>query len=137
MRGNPFVEDTVGGKLYDRTLIRRLLRYVKPHKKLIFLAMFFMLITAGVELLIPYITKQGIDKYLAKLYQIYNAPAEVNSELVGSTADSTDFIPAGADTTLLVRKAALDSMDPTRRNQLEENGDLSRETYYLFPADRY
>ena len=137
MRGNPFVEDTVGGKLYDRTLIRRLLRYVKPHKKLIFLAMFFMLITAGVELLIPYITKQGIDKYLAKLYQIYNAPAEVSAELAGSTADSTDFIPAGTDTTLLVRKAALDNMDRTRRQRLEEEGELSRQTYYLFPADRY
>ena len=137
MHGNPFVEDTVGGKLYDRTLIRRLLRYVRPHKKLIFLAMFFMLITAGVELLIPYVTKQGIDKYLAKLYQIYTAPAEVCTELEGSSADSTDFILAGADTTILVRKAALDSMDPSSRYQMEEDGKLSRETYYLFPEDSY
>ncbi|MCK5065429.1 MAG: hypothetical protein KAQ97_09105, partial [Candidatus Fermentibacteraceae bacterium] len=75
MHDSPFVEDSVGGKLYDRTLIRRLLHYVRPHRKLIFLAMFFMIITACVELLIPYITKQAIDKYLAKLYQVYTAPA--------------------------------------------------------------
>ena len=43
MHGNPFVEDTVAGKVYDGRLIKRLLKYVKPHRKLIFLAMFFML----------------------------------------------------------------------------------------------
>jgi ATP-binding cassette, subfamily B, multidrug efflux pump len=137
MRGNPFVEDSVGGKLYDRTLIRRLLRYVKPHRRLIFLAMFFMLVTAGVELIIPYITKQGIDNYLAKLYQVYSAPEDVCSALVESSQDTTDFIPVSADTLLLVRKAALDRMDPAGRLRMEEDGNLSRETYYLFPQDRY
>lgn len=137
MRGNPFVEDAVGGKLYDRTLVRRLLHYVKPHRKLIFLAMFFMLITAGVELLIPYITKQGIDNYLAKLYQIYTAPSEVCSGFLEAAEDSVDFLPLGSDTTLLVRKAALDRMDPARRIEMEEQGELTRQTYYLFPGDRF
>lgn len=136
MHGNPFVEDTVGGKLYDRTLVRRLLHYVRPHRKLIFLAMFFMLVTAGVELLIPYITKQGIDMYLAKLYQIYTAPDEVCSGFVEYSPDSSDFIPISPDT-LLVRKAALDRMDPSDRTQMESGGDLTSETYYLFPSDRF
>jgi len=137
MHGNPFVEDSVGGKLYDRTLIRRLLRYVKPHRRLIFMAMFFMLVTAGVELIIPYVTKQGIDNYLAKLYQVYSAPEDVCSALIESSQDTTDFLPASTDTVLLVRKAALDRMDPAERVQMEDEGDLSRETYYLFPEDRY
>ncbi len=137
MRGNSFAEDEVGGKLYDRTLVRRLLHYVRPHRKLIFLAMFFMIITACVELLIPYLTKQGIDNYLAKLYQIYTAPADVCSELVAASPDSLDFMPLAMDTTILVRKAALDSMDPAGRLQMEQAGELSRQTYYLFPGDRF
>lgn len=137
MRGNPFVEDAVGGKLYDRTLVRRLLHYVKPHRKLVFMAMFFMFVTAGVELLVPYITKQGIDNYLAKLYQIYNAPAEVCAQLVEQSPEPADFIPLEADTTILVRKAALDGMDPSERMQMEEDGSLLRATYYLFPGDRF
>ncbi|MBN2587136.1 MAG: ABC transporter ATP-binding protein [Candidatus Fermentibacteraceae bacterium] len=137
MRNNSFAEDEVGGKLYDRTLVRRLLRYVKPHRKLIFLAMFFMIITACVELLIPYLTKQGIDNYLAKLYQIYTAPADVCYELVAASPDSLDFMPLAVDTTILVRKAALDRMDPAGRVQMERDGELSRETYYLFPGDRF
>ena len=87
MHDSPFVEDSVGGKLYDRTLIRRLLHYVRPHRKLIFLAMFFMIITACVELLIPYITKQAIDKYLAKLYQVYTAPANICEDLLKSAVE--------------------------------------------------
>jgi ATP-binding cassette subfamily B protein/subfamily B ATP-binding cassette protein MsbA len=137
MHGSPFVEDAAGGKLYDRDLIRRLLRYVKPHRRLIFLAMFFMIVTAGIELLIPYITKVGIDNYLAKLYQIYSAPASVCTGFVESSQDTTDFIPVSADTLLLVRKSALDRMDPSERVEMEEEGNLSRETYYLFPEDRY
>ncbi len=136
MHDSPFVEDSVGGKLYDRTLIRRLLHYVRPHRKLIFLAMFFMIITACVELLIPYITKQAIDKYLAKLYQVYTAPANICEDLLESSLDSTAFIAISPDT-LLVRKAALDRMDPSERTTMEQQGDLNKETCYLFPEDRY
>ena len=136
MHGSPFVEDTAGGKLYDRTLIRRLLHYVRPHRKLIFLAMFFMTVTACVELVIPYITKQAIDKYLAKLYQVYTAPADVCEYLLESSSDSTGFIAISPDT-LLVRKATLDRMDPAERTAMEQQGTFDRETCYLFPEDRY
>ncbi len=136
MHGSPFVEDSAGGKLYDRTLIRRLLHYVRPHRKLIFLAMFFMIVTACVELIIPYITKQAIDKYLAKLYQVYAAPSEVCENLLESSSDSTGFIAISPDT-LLVRKATLDRMDPAERTAMEQQGTLDRETCYLFPEDRY
>ena len=136
MRGNPFVEDSAGGKLYDRKLIRRLLRYVKPHRRLIFLAMFFMLLTACVELIIPYITKQGIDMYLAKLYQVYEAPPEVCDEFTSILPDSTDLMTLAPDS-MLVRKAALDRMDPTQRLAMESEGTLFAETFYLFPGDRF
>ncbi len=136
MHGSPFVEDSAGGKLYDRTLIRRLLHYVRPHRKLIFLAMFFMIVTACVELIIPYITKQAIDKYLAKLYQVYTAPSEVCEDLLESSSDSTGFIAISPDT-LLVRKATLDRMDPAERTAMERQGTLDKETCYLFPEDRY
>lgn len=137
MHGSPFVEDVAGGKLYDRTLIKRLLHYARPHKRLIFLAMFFMIITACVELLIPYVTKQAIDKYMAKLYQIYSAPEAVCTEFIELSQDTTDFIPVSADTLLLVRKAALDRMDPAERVEMENEGTLSKKTYYLFPGDRH
>ncbi len=131
-----FADDTIEGKGYDSRLIKRLLHYVRPHKKLIFLAMFFMLISSGVELLLPYITKQGIDKYLARLYQVYtDSPTACDSIMSLEPADG-DFIYLTTDT-LLIRKSSMDGMDPATRHVLTTGGHLQPETFYLFPADNY
>ncbi len=131
-----FADDTIEGKGYDSRLIKRLLHYVRPHKKLIFLAMFFMLISSGVELLLPYITKQGIDQYLARLYQVYtDSPAACDSLMLLEPADG-DFIDLTADT-LLIRKSSMDGMDPATRHILSTGGHLQPETFYLFPAENY
>ena len=95
-----------------------------------------MLLTACVELIIPYITKQGIDLYLAKLYQVYEAPPEVCDEFASAFPDSTDLMQLAPDS-VLVRKAALDKMDPAERRSVESEGTLYPGTFYLFPGDRF
>ncbi len=131
-----FADDTIEGKGYDSKLIKRLLHYVGPHRKLIFLALFFMLISSSVELLLPYITKQGIDKYLARLYQVYtDTPAACDSLLLLEPAEG-DFIFLAADS-LLIRKASMDGMDPAATHLLVAGGHLLPETYYQFPAEEY
>ena len=134
--GGYFQSDDFEGKVYDARLVRRLLRYVKAHRRLVFLAVLFMALSTGVELAIPYLTKEGIDRYLAKLYQTYTAPESVADTLLDSGPDDRDFI-AGTGDTLLVRKAALDGMDAGRRMELMDAGELDRKTYYLFPAGAY
>ena len=136
MSGDPFVEDAVLGKVYDGKLVRRLLRYVKPHRKLVYLAMLFMLLSTVVELLIPYITKTGIDRYLAKLYQVYTSEPSVCASLLASDPEGRDFLPVDS-ATVLIRKAALDGMDPARSTEISTTGTLRPETYYLFPAEDY
>ena len=134
--GSPFADDSIEGKGYDSKLIKRLLHYVGPHRKLIFLAMFFMLISSSVELLLPYVTKQGIDKYLARLYQVFtDTPSACDSLMSLEPADG-DFIFLASDT-LLIRKASMDGMDPAATHLLATGGHLMPETFYLFPADRY
>ena len=131
-----FADDTIEGKGYDSKLVKRLLHYVKPHRKLIFLAMFFMLISSGVELLLPYITKQGIDKYLARLYQVYTDTPVACDSLSNLEPAEGDFVFLSADS-LLIRKASMDGMDPAVTYLISSGGHLAQETYYLFPADRY
>ncbi len=131
-----FADDSIEGKGYDSKLIKRLLHYVGPHRKLIFLAMFFMLISSSVELLLPYVTKTGIDKYLARLYQVYtDTPSACDSLMALSPADG-DFIFLASDT-LLIRKASMDGMDPATTHVLVTGGHLLPETFYLFPAEQY
>jgi ATP-binding cassette subfamily B protein/subfamily B ATP-binding cassette protein MsbA len=126
--------DVIDGKAYDSKLVRRLLGFVKPHIRLILLAMLFMAITTSVDLMVPYVSKIGIDRYLARLYQVYEAPPGACDSLMALSPGEGDFVRVGP-ASVLVRKASLEQLDPAYRVILTESGRLQPETYYRFPAE--
>jgi len=126
--------DLIDGRAYDSRLVRRLLGFVRPHMKLVLLAMLFMTVTTGVDLMVPYVSKIGIDRYLARLYQVYEAPEAACDSLMQLEPRQGDFIRV-TPTRILVRKAALESLDPAERVSLSGGTRLGAETYYLFPAE--
>ncbi len=132
-RGNPFMDDALEGKAYDGVLVKRLLGFVKPHRKLIFIALALMLVSSAVDLLLPYITKTAIDRYLAKLYHIYSGTPALCDSVAALGRSEGDFIRVNPDT-VLVRKAFLDRRDPGLARLLRDPG-LTRDTYYVFGAD--
>ena len=62
MHKSPFTPDELEGKAYDGALMRRLLVYVVPHKRLVILAALFMAVSTCLELAIPYLAKEAIDR---------------------------------------------------------------------------
>ncbi|MBN1434878.1 ABC transporter ATP-binding protein [Candidatus Fermentibacterales bacterium] len=132
--GSPFSSDYVDGKAYDARMVRRLLRYVTPHRKLIFLAMLFMLVSTLLELALPYISKVGIDRYLARLYQVFDTTSAVADSVIAMDPAGSDFLPLDRGS-VLIRKAALEDLDRESREALVASGTLHPETYYLFPAE--
>jgi len=54
-------EDEITGKGYDHRLMRRLVRYIYPYKKKVFLSFLLLLCVAMMELAGPYLTKVAID----------------------------------------------------------------------------
>ncbi len=63
-------EDRISGKIYDWQLFKRLLRYGLPFWYLIVIAVFMIIMAAGLDILGPYITKIAVDQYiLPKDYQ--------------------------------------------------------------------
>lgn len=134
--GSPFTDDAMEGKAYDGAMVKRLMQYVKPHRKLVFLALLFMLVSSAVDLLLPYITKTAIDRYLAKLYQVYNAEPAACDSVASLASDPGDFIRVSPDT-LLVRKAALDGLDPDVSHDVRGDARLLPETYYIFGAEDF
>lgn len=59
-----FFEDEILGKVYDSRLMKRLLVYLKPYKKEVAVSFVLILLSAGVRLLSPYLTKIAIDQYI-------------------------------------------------------------------------
>ncbi len=60
-----FQEDEILGKAYDARLMKRLLRYIKPYKWYVILAIVLNIIIAALGPVRPYLTKIAVDDYLA------------------------------------------------------------------------
>jgi ATP-binding cassette, subfamily B, multidrug efflux pump len=59
-------EEEVLGKAYDGRLMRRLLRYLRPYKWHVVVALAAIILKSAADVLGPFLTKIAIDKYLAK-----------------------------------------------------------------------
>lgn len=63
------------GAAYDAALMRRLLTYVKPYKKLFAVCLVLILFITAFELAMPYITKIAIDRFILLPQGIVRLPA--------------------------------------------------------------
>ena len=52
------------GKPYDLKLMARLGKFLRPYWALMGLSLLFVLIMAALDLLIPYLTKEAIDRHI-------------------------------------------------------------------------
>jgi ATP-binding cassette subfamily B protein/subfamily B ATP-binding cassette protein MsbA len=57
-------EEKKSRKTYDIKIIKWLFSFTLPYRKFMAFSLVFMLITAGLELLIPYLTKIAVDSYI-------------------------------------------------------------------------
>src|SRR5260370_41249924 len=58
-------EEEILGKAYDSRLMRRLLTYLRPYRWQVVIALLSILFKAFADVLGPYLTKVGIDRYLS------------------------------------------------------------------------
>lgn len=73
-----FDEDEVQGKPYDRTLMKRILGYLKPYRGLVAISIVLLLLVSVFQLAPPYLTKIAIDRYLSPA-----SPLELGARYAG------------------------------------------------------
>ena len=59
-----YMEEGKLGKAYDLRLMARLSTFIKPYRGLVGLSLILVLIMAAFDLVIPYLTKEAIDRYI-------------------------------------------------------------------------
>ena len=59
-----FDDDEVLDRSYDRTLMRRILTYLKPYRGLVVLSIVLLLLVSFFQLVPPYLSKIAIDRYI-------------------------------------------------------------------------
>jgi ATP-binding cassette subfamily B protein len=62
-------EEEVLGKAYDSRLMRRILRYLRPYRWQVTVALVSIVLKAGADVLGPFLTMVAIDRYLAPTHE--------------------------------------------------------------------
>jgi len=57
-------EDQIQGKIYDKVLFTRLIKYLKPYKLLVTISFVLLLLITGTNLLSPVITQRAVDRVI-------------------------------------------------------------------------
>lgn len=61
-----FENDQLEEKLYDKKVSSFLLKYIMKYKKYVFISLFLIIIITSVSLIVPYISKVFLDRYVIK-----------------------------------------------------------------------
>jgi ABC-type multidrug transport system fused ATPase/permease subunit len=128
-----YMEEGKLGKPYDLKLMARLGGFLRPYWRLMVLSLLFVLIIAGLDLIIPYLTKEAIDRYIVV------AAREVVLKGDGSPEErrfldqyGPKFIPEKEKGKYLLPPEALRSMDRKEITLFQKYGLLTENRYYLF-----
>jgi len=128
-----YMEEGKLGKPYDLKLMVRLGSFLGPYWALIILSLFFVLIMGALDLVIPYLTKEAIDRY------IVTSAREVILIRDGSPEEKRllqqfqkDLIPMKKEGRFLLPPEVLRSMDRRELARFQKMGLLSENRYYLF-----
>jgi len=128
-----YMEEGKLGKPYDLKLMVRLGAFIRPYWALMVLSLLFVLIMAVLDLLIPYLTKEAIDRY------IVTSAREVVLREDGSPEEQRlwirygkALIPKKEKGKFLLPPEVLRSMDRKEMALFQKSGLLSENKYYLF-----
>jgi ATP-binding cassette subfamily B protein/subfamily B ATP-binding cassette protein MsbA len=85
--------DEIKKNILDRRLIANLLNYLKPYLWMVILSLFVLFVIAGIELVLPLITKSALDDFIIPNKQIYTTNSQENRlQLEEILADDSYFI---------------------------------------------
>ena len=132
-----YMEEGKLGKPYDLKLMARLAGFLRPYRSLMSLSLLFVLIMAGLDLVIPYLTKEAIDRYIVV------AAREVILREDGSPEEhhfwnryGQVLIPKKEKGKFLLPPDVLRSMDRKEMSGFQKSGHLTENRYYLFVPER-
>lgn len=123
-----------GKKTYDLKIIKWLYGFTGPHRTFMFLALVFMIITAALELTVPYIAKLAVDKYIYPSWRIAEDPDnDAEKKLISGIKETYPSLVLPLDDgSYLIDMSEIDNED---RHNLEKLGLVSDERYIAINQD--
>jgi len=126
-----YMEEGQLGKPYNIGLLKRLIPYARPYKKILFLALILTLAITLFDLSIPYLPKIAIDKYILSFWYQVNYRV-MPPDLVEAFQKKYDHIVKKTKETGLgfLSSSKLKQVDPVDLRHYQEREIISRERFY-------
>jgi len=118
--GHGFHEEAALGNIYDARLVRKLLGLLRPFRLLLALAVVVLLAVTAFELVLPYLTKEVIDRHI-----------NVSGRIAVLTPAPENALVLSGDT-VLIDQARLSKTQQGLVADLERRGILGPERFYYF-----
>lgn len=134
MRHSSMDFDEIKKNILDRRLIVSLLRYLKPYLWMVFLSLIVLFVIAGIELVLPLITKSALDDFIIPNKQIYTTYTQENKqELEELLTEDSYFISQYNGTTSFI----IDSQEVKKAErlypELMSKFAIGEELFYVIP----
>ncbi len=113
-------------RTYDLKIIKWLLSYVKPHRPLFILSLLLMILTAALEVSIPYLTKYAVDNYIYPTWVRSDGSIKNTDQLINKYPEQVIRLEDGS---YLVNISRIDRVDSTN---LEKSGSITDARYMVF-----
>jgi ABC-type multidrug transport system fused ATPase/permease subunit len=126
-----YMEEGKLGKPYNMRLLKRLLGYAAPYRKIMIFALVLSLVITLFDLAVPYFTKIAIDRYIVatwykvSLRQAGEGPREVLQEKLAPF-----LIKSKNGAFAMISRRNLRKIDPAELHRLQAGGRISRAAYY-------
>ncbi len=128
-----YMEEGKLRKAYDLRLMAKLSTFIKPYRGLIGLSLILVLTMAAFDLVIPYLTKEAIDRYIVVFAREVVLKEEASREEQHLLQQYEDrLIPLKEPGRFLLPPETLRSMDGKELASLQRKGLLSENRYYVF-----
>ncbi|MCZ6527812.1 MAG: ABC transporter ATP-binding protein [Candidatus Dadabacteria bacterium] len=123
-----------GKKTYDLKIIKWLFGFTGPYRIFMALALLFMLLTAALELTVPYIAKLAVDKYIYPSWRIAElTDKETDKKLVSEIKEKYPSLVLPLENgSFLIDMSEIDNTD---RHNLEKLDLVSNERYLAINQD--
>ncbi len=130
-----YIEEGKLGKAYDLRLMWRLWGFIRPYWRLMALSLLLVLLMTSLDLLIPYLTKEVIDRHIviaAREVVIGDESHPLTRKFL--VQYGKELVPRSEKGRFLLPPAAIQTMDRKEIVHLQKAGLLSENQYYLFAS---
>ncbi|NLD35822.1 MAG: ABC transporter ATP-binding protein [Desulfatiglans sp.] len=130
-----YIEEGKLGKPYNIRLLKRLSEYALPYWRIIALALTVAVAITLLDLVLPFLTKVAIDRYILSSYE----------EVIPDKADKAEIIKkykkimifSNDNKTAYIHRGDLKDIDPADLHEYRRDGVISGTSWYIFDTEKY